>query len=217
MNNTCKDCEHPVPGDIVSDTIWTGTRWQTLHGRSMKDCFFVKNGYFWPLDPRPEEIDVDDIARGLSHEARYGNQTPYFYSVAWHSIALTYVVPEHLQKWALIHDAAESYLSDIPRVMKQMNAFNVYRDAEAKLLKMIASVLDMEDINEPEELRYYDYMMSHTEMLVMFGDAAYAKLRSLGKSEEYIAEARADSHLIKNVPPEDAYAAWMSRYNQLFG
>ena len=217
MNDRCRDCDNPMPGDILSDYIWNGTRWQALHGRSMTDCFFVNDGYFWPLDARPEEIKATDIGRGLANECRYGNQAPYFYSVAAHCVALTYVVPPHLQKWALVHDAAESYLSDIPRVMKQMPIFDLYRETEDALLKVIAGALGMEDVNEPAELKPYDHLMSHTEMLVLFGDMAYAKLRSLDYSEQYMEEARADAHLILRLDPEEAYAAWMDKFYELFG
>ena len=217
MNDTCKDCEAPTLGDVISDYIWNGKRWQPLRGRDMRDCFYVNDGYFWPLEAHADEIKVEDIARGLANEARYGNQSPYFYSVAWHTVALSYVVPPHLQKWALVHDAAESYLCDIPRVLKQLGAFDVYREAESKLLIVIAGALGMEDVNEPEELKSYDVLMSHTEMLVMYGDYAEAKLRHLGYTDQHLIEARADSHLIKNLDPEQAYAAWMDRYAELFG
>lgn len=218
MNETLViDVDNPVLGDVVDGCIWNGKRWQNLHGRDIEDCFYVKDGYFWPLDAHADEIDVEDIARGLANEDRYGNQTPYFYSVAWHTIALSYVVPDHLQKWALIHDAAEAYLCDIPRVLKQLGAFDVYREAESKLLIIIAGALGMEDVNEPEELKSYDVLMSHTEMLVMFGDYAEAKLRHLGYTDQHIIEANADRHLIKHLEPERAYTAWMDRYHELFG
>lgn len=216
MNNTCKDCASPALGDVLDDCIWNGNRWQEMHGRDMVDCFYVKDGYFWPLDAHVDEINVEDIARGLANEDRYGNQTPYFYSVAWHTIALSYVVPPHLAKWALIHDAAEAYLCDIPRVLKHMGSFDVYREAEEKLLLVVAEALGMDDINEPEELKPYDVLMSHTEMLVMFGDYAEAKLRSLGYTDQHLAEARVDSLLIRHLEPEEAYVAWMARYSELF-
>ena len=216
--NTSSDYDEDQKlGDVVNDCIWTGRGWQEMHGRDMRDSFYVKGGFFWPLDARVEEINVQDIARGLANEDRYGNQTPYFYSVAWHTVALSYVVPEHLQKWALIHDAAEAYLCDIPRVLKKLGAFDVYREAEGRLLIIIAEALGMDDVNEPEELKPYDIMMSQTEMLVMYGDYAEAKLRSLGFTDQDIAEANADRHLIKHLEPEQAYTAWMDRYHELFG
>jgi len=43
---------------------------------------------FFPFDPRPEQICIEDIAHGLSMLCRFSGQCPYFYSVAEHSIYL---------------------------------------------------------------------------------------------------------------------------------
>jgi hypothetical protein len=73
---------------------------------------------FWPMDPRPEEIDIEDIAHALSMLCRFGGHCLRFYSVAEHSVLLSrHVAPEH-KRWALLHDASEAYLVDVPRPIK---------------------------------------------------------------------------------------------------
>src|SRR5690606_24523800 len=67
---------------------------------------------------RTEDVDLRDIARGLSNESRFGNQT-VFYSVGQHSVILSKVVPDHLAAAALLHDAAEAYLGDVPVPLKK--------------------------------------------------------------------------------------------------
>lgn len=81
---------------------------------------------FFPLDPRPEDICISDIANGLALDCRYGGQgrIDKFYSVAEHS----YHMAEYARRvlgwgaWAvlavLMHDAAEAYLNDLPRAVK---------------------------------------------------------------------------------------------------
>lgn len=73
---------------------------------------------FWPLDPRPEEIFIEDIAHALSMQCRYAGHCKKFYSVAEHSVILAEYVPAPFKLWALLHDASEAYLTDIPRPLK---------------------------------------------------------------------------------------------------
>ena len=83
-------------------------------------------GRFYPLDPRPEEIDILDIANGLALGCRYAGQgrIDRFYSIAEHSVLLARYVYERypsVPKVALVvalHDAAEGYLTDLPRAVK---------------------------------------------------------------------------------------------------
>jgi len=79
---------------------------------------------FWPLDPRPEDIHILDIAHSLSAICRYGGHTQKFYSVAEHCVLMSYVVPEEDRLWALLHDATEAYVGDMVRPLKvDMPAF----------------------------------------------------------------------------------------------
>lgn len=96
---------------------------------------------FYPLDARPEEIDIRDIAHALSMQCRYGGHTRFFYSVAEHCLHLSYMVPPDVALEALMHDAAEAYLVDVPRPVKK--ALLEYRTIEAGLERVIASALGL--------------------------------------------------------------------------
>jgi uncharacterized protein len=76
-------------------------------------------GCFWPLDPRPDEVFVADIAHALSMKCRWGGHSKRFYSVAEHSVLISFHVPSHVALWGLLHDAAEAYSADIPSPLKQ--------------------------------------------------------------------------------------------------
>lgn len=75
---------------------------------------------FWPMDPRPEEVCIEDIARSLAFRCRYGGHVKRFYSVAEHSVLVSYFVPREQALWGLLHDAAEAYSADVPRPLKRM-------------------------------------------------------------------------------------------------
>lgn len=73
--------------------------------------------------PDPATLDLYDIGRALSHVCRYGGHVKRFYSVAEHSVLV-----HDLLRWqgadgglllaALMHDAAEAYLGDVPSPLK---------------------------------------------------------------------------------------------------
>ncbi len=91
---------------------------------------------FHPTDPRPEEIDLADIAHSLSLQCRFNGHCRIFYSVAEHSVRVSNLLaPEHAL-WGLLHDAGEAYLTDLPRPVK--NQVSDYRDLEDHLLQKVA-------------------------------------------------------------------------------
>lgn len=74
---------------------------------------------FYPLDPRVEDVDIEDIAHALSLLCRFGGHVDRFYSVAEHCVLLSkWVDPEHAFH-ALLHDATEAYVVDLPRPIKR--------------------------------------------------------------------------------------------------
>lgn len=87
---------------------------------------------YYPLDPRAEETNIDDIVQGLSLKCRWTGQCNRFYSVATHSIRAAYV-SKFLAEQAgcrgddleltfmlgLLHDAHEAYLADIASPIKK--------------------------------------------------------------------------------------------------
>ena len=74
---------------------------------------------YWPLDPRAEDICIEDIAHALSNQCRYAGHTNYFYSVAEHCVLVSLMVPPELAFEGLLHDATEAYLSDVVRPFKR--------------------------------------------------------------------------------------------------
>ena len=92
-------------------------------------------GRFWPLDPRPDEIHSQDIAHALSLLCRYGGHVDRFYSVAEHCVLMSQAVAPENALAALLHDATEAYVVDVPRPLKRY--LNGYREIEAAVWNAI--------------------------------------------------------------------------------
>lgn len=99
---------------------------------------------FWALDPRPEDVHIEDIAWSLSMQCRFGGHCKQFYSVAEHSVMVSHMVPPEMALWGLLHDATEAYLVDLPRPIKQ-NMPN-YREYEDALAVVIAKRFNLDPI-----------------------------------------------------------------------
>lgn len=115
---------------------------------------------FWPLDPDPEMIDIEDIAWSLSMQCRFTGHVNRFYSVAEHCIHCSYLVPERYELTALLHDASEAYLTDIARPVKCQ--LPEYKIMELELEKVIAQRFDLV-FPFPNEVKYADNVMLVTE------------------------------------------------------
>lgn len=92
---------------------------------------------FDPLKPDLDQICIEDIAHALSHQCRFSGHTNSFYSVAQHSVEVATRLAPEFQAHALLHDAAEAYLLDIPSPLKQLPEFDFYRAAEEDLERAI--------------------------------------------------------------------------------
>ncbi len=62
---------------------------------------------YWPLDPRPEEVTIEDIAHHLSLICRFGGAVRRFYSVVEYSVLVSRVGPPVYALQCLLHDATE--------------------------------------------------------------------------------------------------------------
>lgn len=108
---------------------------------------------FWPMDPRPSEIRIEDIAHSLSHLCRYLGHTREFYSVAQHSVLVSRALPPEFRAWGLLHDAPEAYLVDVPRPVKPY--LTGYREAEEAVERAVAEAFGL-SMPIPDEVKRVD-------------------------------------------------------------
>ncbi|ELY91322.1 hypothetical protein C483_09791 [Natrialba hulunbeirensis JCM 10989] len=112
-------------------------------------------GTITPLDPDPESINLADIAHALSNLSRFTGQGKRFYSVARHAVHVSREVEARggslsAQRWGLLHDASEAYLSDVPAPVKQ--TLPGYTRAETRLHTAVKNAFDLEVTAAEERL-----------------------------------------------------------------
>tara|TARA_B100000085_G_scaffold96246_1_gene87329 strand:+ start:969 stop:1556 length:588 start_codon:yes stop_codon:yes gene_type:complete len=97
------------------------------------------------LDPSPLDIEIEDIAHGLSFLARWNGQTTgeYPFSVAQHSLLVEDIfskqfpnMDNHSKLFALLHDAAEYVIGDMISPLKSHLGIN-YEELDGKLTMAI--------------------------------------------------------------------------------
>lgn len=91
----------------------------------MSDYIRTSSGVkFYPLNPDPQGILIEDIAHALSLLCRGNGHVKVFFSVGQHCIHCAKEAEQRgystrLILACLLHDASEAYLSDITRPVKQ--------------------------------------------------------------------------------------------------
>jgi hypothetical protein len=127
----------------------------------MKEDLFKENYirtysgiYINPFYPEAEQIRIADIAHSLANQCRFGGHTQRFYSVAEHCIWCANNVSRLVKKGgntfidhqlviaALLHDASEGYLVDLPSPIKCQ--ITKYKLAEWNMMTVISKVFGFE-------------------------------------------------------------------------
>ncbi len=95
--------------------------------------------------PRPEDFDIEAIAKGLSKVCRFNAQSRVFYSVATHSILVSRLCPPHLKLHGLLHDGPEAYIHDLSKPLKYyLGVAEVYKPIEERFMRAIARKFQFE-------------------------------------------------------------------------
>lgn len=103
------------------------------------------------LNTRVSDIEITDIAKGLSNEPRWSGQTEYHYSVASHSLLVAgrFFKPR-AKLIALLHDSPEAYIKDIPSPLKKL--LPEYKEIEKRLCRVIFERFNIGEVSEQERL-----------------------------------------------------------------
>jgi hypothetical protein len=163
---------------------------------------------FWPLDPRPDEIHIEDIAHALAMQCRFTGHVRRFYSVAEHSIHVSLLCDPSDALWGLLHDASEAYLADVARPVKRLPSMAEYKAAEKRLQSAIAGRFGL-GANEPDSVQKADN--------VMLGIEARDLMAPLQPGWEKWLALIGSHGLVLTQPwsPEEAEARFLARFQTL--
>lgn len=143
-----------------------------------------------PTRPEAKLIHIADIAHALSLTCRGNGHVKTFFSVGQHCIhcaleAEARGCSDRIVLACLLHDAAEAYMSDVPRPLKQY--LDRYRDFEERLLALIYMKYLGSELSEKESVlvrEIDDDMLCH-DLSVLLNEPSNRPLPSMKSAFSY--------------------------------
>lgn len=161
------------------------------------------------LNPDVSEVTIEMIAHALSHQNRFGGHTPKAYSVAQHSVYVSFLCDEEDAFDGLMHDATEALLLDIPNPIKKLWPF--YYELEKQLHTRLADKFGFKH-EIPASVKEADARICITEKISMFGPEG---LDGPGWSPLTSRFSAYDNFTIQPTHPEGARESFLRRYEEL--
>lgn len=199
-----QQCEHPR-------CLTTDPECQRRRRESRIGDWFLsfKGRQLWPCDLRAEEIDIEEIAHGLSLICRFGAQCSAFYSVAQHSVLVSRQLPAAHRLCGLLHDATEAYLGDMIRPLKRLPQFAAYVELEGRAWGMIAERFGLR-VEMPPEVKEADNRMLINERRDLLPDHPWPLKEDERGFEPY-------GFVIKPWSPDLSRQAFLTEFARLTG
>ena len=174
---------------------------------------------FYPLAVGCGQIEIEDIAQGISRRYRFGGQAPIDYTVAQHSVEVSRAVESlgvETALWGLLHDAAEAYLPDWQRPVKraqawydvESNQFMEFGVIELSILISVARRFHLAEIHIPQAVHTADFEQLQRERRDLFDDRQPRWENLSGESDLPAIE-------LPTWSPAQAKSEFLARFEQL--
>lgn len=160
---------------------------------------------FYLTRPHIDDIAIEDIAHGLAYQCRFNGQTSAFYSVAQHSLMVMELVPAEHRFAALLHDAAEAYLGDMVKPLK--NLFPEFSAIEAQVMAIIGEKFGVELAHPAPCIKQADLVALATEKRDLMPHST--------EPWSYLAEIEPLTSVIEPISPGEAKQAFLDAYRRL--
>ena len=117
---------------------------------------------FTPLAPKTQTIHILDIAHALSMICRFNGHCRKFYSVAEHCVRMSEEIAPSVAIHAIMHDAAEAYISDVARPIKPL--LGGYKGIEKGIMDAVNLRFGLQyELGDEQAIKTADLRMLATE------------------------------------------------------
>jgi len=164
---------------MIQENLYTENSIRTFTGK-----------YFGLKILDPETICIEDIAHALSHVNRFAGHLPKPYSVAQHSYYASLKASKENKLAALLHDASEAYLGDMPSPFKRM--LPDYKFQENRVMEAISKKFGFQYPFHPE-IKEIDKGLLQIE----FDTFVLKKESSIVSSINYMSAAEAEKQFLR--------------------
>ena len=168
-----------------------------------RTAIVMASGFIFDLMmPDAKGLPIEDIARALSSQPRWGGATRPWYSVAEHSIMASYLVPHADAYDALMHDS-EEFLGDLPSPFKALLGRDVLREHIGPIKRALAQEFGFRLDNR--RVKQADLVCMATELRDLLPDhwMEWGHLPEPAPTK------------IVPVGPDRAYELFLERYHEL--
>lgn len=155
--------------------------------------------------PDPALFSIEDVAHALAQVNRFGGHVKWPYSVATHSVLVSFLCPPGFEYEGLMHDVTESMgLVDLPSATKSL--VPAYKELEAVHRRAFRGKFCLADL-EPPQVKAADTLAYWLERYALRDESRPAHLDSAWR----VAEA----FLGREISWRDSRDMFLLRYREL--
>jgi len=174
------------------------------------------------IDPSPFDVEIEDVAHGLSRVARWNGQTSgtYAYTVAQHSVLVEDLAArldkDLAQRWrlaVLLHDGPEYVIGDMITPFKAVLA-DSYKTIEARLMTAIHLRFAL-PASLPDKIAK---LIKRADRIAAYLEATQIAGFSHGEARKFFGTPRVGREIeIRPVEPDEAKQRYLDRFHLLGG
>ena len=180
------------------------------------------------LDPSPLDVEIEDIAHGLSRVARWNGQTvgPNAFSVAQHCLVVEDIVGAFNPRYsrscrlmALLHDAPEYVIGDLISPFKAAIGLD-YKAFEKRLMRAIHTRFGLPAEPSPAvaaEIKSADHVAAYFEATRLAGFSEEEAARYFGRPEGLPDDLAGRLDQLSGWPTSEAQQRFLERFAELVG